>query len=495
MGHIFISYSRRDTSYAHGLAKNLHGLGFHVWIDDRLDYGSQWPREIQKQLDACDAFILIMTPRSFASDWVQSELQRAKRKLKPIFPLLLEGDEPWLSVESTQFYDVRGGGYPDSRFYSALKRVATPTPQVSGSPLPKRPNPAKPTSAPKSKLTLETVVALIGAVATVCAAVLGLIPYFRDWILPQTPDITIIFSVTPPLSGALIPDSTNSSPEPSFTATLPSPVPETPAFTDTPVPSETATDAPTETITPTETVVPPSPLTPTIIPPTDLLPAVIPNTAGIEMVPVPEGEFIMGYQTDRHPVILASFYIDKYEVTNAQYKACVDVNACDRPSNETAYNDPFQAEFPVVFVNWKQARSYCEWRGARLPTEAEWEKAARGTDEPNYPWGNGINCTLANFSECGRRLEKVGQHEAGKSEYGAHDLAGNVSEWVSSLFKDYPYSAYDGREDPDAPGNRFLRGGNWNLGRSLLFTWYRNETDPKMSLARVGFRCARSANP
>jgi hypothetical protein len=125
MGHIFISYCHKDTDYAHKLANNLQNIGFEVWIDARLDYGSQWPQEIQKQMDACDAFIIIMTPRSFASEWVQSELQRAKRKLKPIFPLLLDGDEPWLSIESTQFYDVRGGIFPDTRFYSAIKHFVS----------------------------------------------------------------------------------------------------------------------------------------------------------------------------------------------------------------------------------------------------------------------------------------------------------------------------------------------------------------------------------
>ena len=122
MGHIFISYSHRDNEYAHALAEHLQSRGFHVWIDDRLDYGSQWPAEIQKQLDSCDAFILIMSPRSFASEWVQSELQRAKRKAKPVFPLLLEGDETWLSVESTQYYDVRNHNLPDDEFYFDLKQ-------------------------------------------------------------------------------------------------------------------------------------------------------------------------------------------------------------------------------------------------------------------------------------------------------------------------------------------------------------------------------------
>lgn len=125
MGHIFISYSHKDTEYAHALADSLQSMSFTVWIDERLDYGSQWPSEIQKQLDSCDAFILIMSPRSFASEWVQSELQRAKRKLKPVFPLLLEGDEPWLSVESTQYYDVRNRKLPDDEFYADLKHAVS----------------------------------------------------------------------------------------------------------------------------------------------------------------------------------------------------------------------------------------------------------------------------------------------------------------------------------------------------------------------------------
>ena len=123
MGHIFISYSHKDTEYAHGLADHLRNIGFDMWMDERLDYGSQWPHEIQKYLDTCDAFILIMSPPSFASDWVQSELQRAKRKAKPVFPLLLEGDGPWLSVESTQYYDVRNRKLPDDEFYSDLKQA------------------------------------------------------------------------------------------------------------------------------------------------------------------------------------------------------------------------------------------------------------------------------------------------------------------------------------------------------------------------------------
>jgi hypothetical protein len=130
MAHIFISYSHKDTEYAHKLADVLQSEGFDIWIDARLDYGSQWPMEIQRQLDDCSAFILIMSPRAYQSEWVQSELSRAKRKNKPIFPLLLEGDEPWLSVESTQYYDVHENKIPDNKFFSALGRVVSRHPSV-----------------------------------------------------------------------------------------------------------------------------------------------------------------------------------------------------------------------------------------------------------------------------------------------------------------------------------------------------------------------------
>lgn len=180
MGQIFISYNRSDTEYAHQLADVLEKRGFNVWIDARLDYGTQWPQELQKQLDACDALIVIMTPRSFESEWVQSELQRARRKLKPIFPLLLEGDEPWLSVESTQFYDVRGARLPEPRFYAALARAV------------KLSKPAQ-TSAANARLTSQrrtgVAVAMIalGAVAFVAFAIFAAGPLLRLWLNPSAP--------------------------------------------------------------------------------------------------------------------------------------------------------------------------------------------------------------------------------------------------------------------------------------------------------------------
>ena len=131
MSYIFISYSHKDSGYAHKLAESLKERDFEVWIDDRIDYGTQWPHVIQENLDGCSAFIIIMTPRSYQSEWVQNELSRAKRKRKPVFPLLLEGSEPWLSVEATQYCDVRGGKLPPAHFYSRLASVVPVGARVS----------------------------------------------------------------------------------------------------------------------------------------------------------------------------------------------------------------------------------------------------------------------------------------------------------------------------------------------------------------------------
>jgi hypothetical protein len=136
---IFISYSRSDAGYAKKLAQALEREGFAVWNDDRIALGTSWPRVIQEQLDQSGAVIVLMTPRAYQSEWVQNELNRAKRKQKAIFPLLLEGKEPWLSVESTQYLDVTDGRLPARAFYERLAGVVSrraSTPSASQAPMP-----------------------------------------------------------------------------------------------------------------------------------------------------------------------------------------------------------------------------------------------------------------------------------------------------------------------------------------------------------------------
>jgi formylglycine-generating enzyme required for sulfatase activity len=145
-----------------------------------------------------------------------------------------------------------------------------------------------------------------------------------------------------------------------------------------------------------------------------------------------------------------------------------------------------------VLVTWGEASAYCAWSGGRLPTEAEWEKAARGTDGRIWPWGNTWDAAKANTAE-GKREDATpaGQFTAGASPYGALDMAGNVWQWTSSLDAPYPYRAGDGREDPARPGARVVRGGAWMFGAAIARPAMRNRLDPDSRAISVGFRCAR----
>lgn len=242
------------------------------------------------------------------------------------------------------------------------------------------------------------------------------------------------------------------------------------------------------------------------------LPIEIIDEKGVTIRLVPAGEFTMGSDADsdnrnlEHRVYLEAFYIDKYEVTNAHYAACVTAGVCEPPYfvksdfRASYYGNPKYDHFPVIYVDWTMAKNYCEaWRGARLPTEAEWEKAARGTDGRSYPWGEGISCEQANYdgdpdlaAYCAGETSEVGSYENGKSPYGLYDMAGNVFEWTSSLNHSYPYDAADGREDLTRGGDRVTRGGSWNEDSNDLQVFYRSWLSPEYSESEIGIRCAKS---
>ncbi len=278
-------------------------------------------------------------------------------------------------------------------------------------------------------------------------------------------------------------------PQPSATFTLVPPTETALAFT--------ATVAATETSLPTSTPY----LTE------------IKDEKNVAMIYIPAGEFTMGSDTSgdvgsrpAHKVYVEAFYIDKYEVTNEMYDACVYAVECRRPlqlgsmTHQTYFKNQVFSNYPVIYVDWKMANAYCAWRGARLPTEAEWEKAARGAeDERVYPWGGGeLDCSFANYHGCVGDTAPVDQYEKGKSVYGVYGMAGNVWEWTSSLFKLYPYDSLDGREDPLKPGERMARGGGWRAfggnGANIRLD-NRLKLDPGYAGPVLGIRCARSANP
>ena len=219
-----------------------------------------------------------------------------------------------------------------------------------------------------------------------------------------------------------------------------------------------------------------------------------------EMVLVPAGEFWMGSdeaddERPRHKVSLGDYYIDKYEVTNALYKRFMDATSRSAPSywTDAKFNDAAQ---PVVGVSWHDAEAYCKWAGKRLPTEAEWEKAARGTDGRKYPWGNQWDAARTNSGEGGpRKPVAVGSYPNGVRPYGAHDMAGNVREWVADWYDSAYYRASPER-NPQGPASgsfRVLRGGSWDHYAFALRAAYRSFFTPDYRNDGIGVRCARGA--
>ena len=223
----------------------------------------------------------------------------------------------------------------------------------------------------------------------------------------------------------------------------------------------------------------------------------------VEMVLVPVGCFMMGSagaedvlvpRDDEQPIheqcFDRPFWLDRTEVTHAMYGACVEAGVCSEPFFTENYT--YRPEHPVTRINWRQARTYCEWRDARLPTEAEWEYAARGPDGLVYPWGNTFEPdNVVYYGNAPSGLAEVATKPGGVSWVGAFDLAGNAWEWTSSLYVPYPYVFHDGREDPAARGFRVLRGGGWYDFISCDRATNRVRLYPSTVDGGNGFRCAR----
>ncbi len=330
------------------------------------------------------------------------------------------------------------------------------------------------------KLSDVVIVALISAFATVLVAVITIVPQLRKdapLIITQTPFVA-------PVSDTAI--------------FIQSPISTT---TDTPQPSLMSADSFTSTPLPIELI----------------------DAQGVVMRLVLAGEFTMGSNNGNsneepvHQVYLDTYYIDKYEVSNFHYKACVNANKCTPPyytnskTRDRYYSDSAFDNYPVVFVDWYMAKSYCEWRGAQLPSEAQWEKAARGENGQMYPWGNTFDGTRVNFCDknCPEGIADMnfddgyvdtsptGSYENGKSPYGVYDLAGNVWEWVADWYSEryYENSSLSNPLGPELGEDRVLRGGAANYYFSFTRSSARYSHKPVNSYSYVGFRCAMNPNP
>jgi len=247
---------------------------------------------------------------------------------------------------------------------------------------------------------------------------------------------------------------------------------------------------------------------------------------GSEMILIPAGPFKMGGKSSEdvmlrhmeggmvHEVHVDAFYVSKHEITNRQWEKFVESNPqWQKGRIDSKYHDgdylkdwdgnshpSDKAEHPVAYVSWFAAKAYCEWAGGRLPTEAEWEKAARGTDGRAYPWGNDWDTGKCNV---GSGTKSVGSYPTGASPFGLLETAGNLWEWTNSIYKPYPYKANDGREDPNDVGSRRVaRGGGWGLmvygifGSHLCRSASRNNLAPTLCSPYMGVRlCVAGGAP
>jgi formylglycine-generating enzyme required for sulfatase activity len=338
-------------------------------------------------------------------------------------------------------------------------------------------------------MSVEIIAAMIGGILAIIAAIISVAPAF--------------FNST----GATI-DQKQPSETPPLTAT------------NTQWATSTPSNTPTLAFTPTR-------LTPTFT----ALPLEFVDEKGAVMRLVPESDFIMGSEngfSDERPlhlVHLDDYYIDQYEVTNFAYSECVQAGVCQPPLKTYSYThleyygNPVYDNYPVMYVDWNMANTYCTvWRGARLPTEAEWEKAAKGTDSRIYPWGSNFNGTFLNYCdalcnppETAAGVQRdpnfkdgyadtapVGAYKSGISPYGVYDMAGNVWEWVYDWFGEYDSASVTDPTGPETGTHRILRGGSWASDQVLLRVTNRRRLMPEVigSLpGSAGFRCASDAPP
>lgn len=459
---VFLCHASADKPAVRSLYKRLVADGVDVWLDaESLVAGQNWQVEIPKAIRESDVVVVCLSERSINKEgYVQREIKFALdiAEEKPegtifIIPTKLEECKVPERLSVYHWVDL----FEESG-YKRLIRAFRVRADAIGATLQIKKN-RLPISIPRSQIkNNKRYFIWVALVVMVLIASIFALPPLIDQI-EETPTMVLTENASISVSVA-----------------------ETSELTEVPIiPSDI--EAPLETSTP-------------------FLPLLteITDDKGVSMMLVTEGEFEMGseYSSDTkplHSVYLDSFYIDKYEVTNNQYNECVKAEKCQMPEGYFRLGVSPYEQHPVSKVNWSAAKSFCEWRGTRLPTEAEWEKSARGLDGLTYPWIGGFtSCMYANLENCIGTTRPVGSYEIGKSPYGVYDLSGNVWEWVA----DWYYLNYEGAsfENPGGPQNgslRVIRGGAWDSEAIDGRSFSRDAYYPDATLDNIGFRCAKDA--
>lgn len=489
MTRVFICYSRKDIDIADRLTADLNAQGITTWrdVDDIPGHiasnTSGWRRAVDEGLRQCTHMIVVLSPNSVESREVEAEWNYFLSQRRPVYPVLhRECDIPY-RLMALQIWDLHTNYKKTVGQLAAALSGEAPAETAGG----------RPTALP---------VRLIGG-AVLVAAVIALVVLGGPGLFPgrQTP--------------------TPAGPTATSDGTITKPTPDIGEVTRPPT-GEPVIEEPTPVPTPESVVFEE-------------------DSRGVMMARIPPGTFTMGFDTDMayviclgstgdcetdaydfsdeepiHTVTLTRpYWIDVYEVTNDQYKACVDAGVCDEPvetlssTHNNYFNNRAYRNYPVIYVTWHMADTFCrDWRGGRLPGEAEWEYAARGGNDWVYPWGNSaVGESLLNFCDAGcdfswadgraedgypNDTSPVGDFPDGVSPFGLYDMAGNVWEWVQDWYGPYQEGP---ATDPTGPLDgleRVRRGGSWGNSASLVRLSNRGHGSPDFADDSQGFRCART---
>lgn len=529
---IFLSYAHQDEAFARRLQADLRAQGVPLWVaTSSILPGEKWAAAIDRGLRESGIFAVILTPNALAAKWVKHEVEVAideavneNMRLLPLYvkPCNLKAKflllTPYEYIDFTQNYEV---GL--QKLLVGLGLVIPAPPPVS----PPKPEPRLPKIPRRKWLAIGCGTLTLG---TVGYGVSRLVTGGGSATLTPEPKPS---DTVAPTATALVATST----------TPPQPTTAPPTLTPSSLPTATVIRSPTPlpTLTATST-----PIVRRIN--TDRLAMVLGSGIEIEMVRIPKGEFIMGstqgqvdellanYTGDvaketvktwlaaevlQHQVTLDEYWLGKTEVTVAQFEAFVKAKGymtqAERDGKSWVWNGNEwkemaganwqhprgadsslvgKANHPVTHISWDDAVAFCKWvsdrskLNVRLPSEAEWEKGARGTDGRTYAWGNQmIDKSRANYNLDVGDTTKVGQYSPlGDSPYGLQDMLGNVWEWTSSLYKPYPYNANDGRESDSSRDARVLRGGSFNYNSDYVRCACRDFSYIPLRDNNIGFR-------
>jgi formylglycine-generating enzyme required for sulfatase activity len=480
MAHdIFISHSSKDKVIADAICAGLEAKGMRCWIAPRdILPGQNYAGQLLKAIENCKVFIVVLSENAISSSHILKEVELAIESGLVIMPFRIQevplSDDLKYYLSNVHWLDALTPPLEKhiGKLADTIGRILE-KPSMKQDQLTTGERPVEIVKKVQKARGKKSLLWLwFGGSALVLGVLILGVVFLKDTLLPK-----------PVATGQI-------------------------ALGETKTPAVVASQPPTNTLLVTEAAKAPS-QGPTALPTMKVATSgLLEQTSqkdGMTMVYVPAGEFLMGSATEaggdeqpQHTVYLDAFWIDKTEVTNKMYVNCMN-SSCPWPNEFVSItramylaNPPFN-NYPVASVNWEMANAYCKWAGRSLPTEAQWEKAAKGGMDTWYPWGNfDPDDTRANYNSKLGDTTEVGTYPIGASPYGALDMGGNVWEWVADWYGYYWSEPVSNPTGPSTGEFRIMRGGSWNSTSETLRTTNRARVAPDYSAFDLGFRCALS---